>query len=78
VVEFWRAWLTVWQSFEYEPRHWHDDGDHVVVEYVQRGRLAQGPEYATLMSNVFTFEDEQIVRVQMFATWEEAMEAAAQ
>ena len=76
--EFWRAWLTVWQSFEYEPRRWHDDGDHVVVEYVQRGRLSHGLEYATLMSNVFTFEDEKVVRVQMFAAWKEALEAAAQ
>jgi len=75
--EFWRAWLTVWESFGYEPRRWHDGGDHVVVEFVQRGRLRAGLEYATLMSNVWTFEDEKVVRLQMFVTWDEAMAAAA-
>jgi hypothetical protein len=38
--QFWRAWLTVWESFEYEPRRWHDDGDHVVG--VCAARSAQG------------------------------------
>ena len=75
--EFWRAWLTVWESFGYEPRRWHDGGDHVVVEFVQRGRLRAGLEYATLMSNVWTFEDKKVVRLQMFVTWDEAMAAAA-
>ena len=75
--EFWRTWLTVWESFEYQPRRWHDGGDRVVVEFVQRGRLKGGLEYATLMSNVWTFEDERIVRLQMFVTWEEAIDAIA-
>jgi hypothetical protein len=63
--EFWRTWLTVWESFGYEPRRWHDGGDRVVVEFVQQGRLKGGLEYATLMSDVWTFEDDVIVRLQM-------------
>lgn len=75
--EFWRTWLIVWESFEYKPRRWHDGGDRVAVEFVQRGRLRGGLVYATLASNVWTFEDDKVVRLQMFETWEEAMGAVA-
>jgi ketosteroid isomerase-like protein len=76
--EFWRSWLLPWESFEYAPKRWHDAGDRVVVELVQRGRLVNGLEYSTPICNVWTFEAEQVLRLQMFVTWEEAMEAAAQ
>jgi ketosteroid isomerase-like protein len=75
--EFWRAWLSVWESFEYEPRRWLDGGDRVVVELVQRGRTREGLAYATPICNVWTFEDETVVRLQFFVTWEEAMSAIA-
>jgi len=74
--EFWRTWLTPWESFEYTPKQWRDAGDRVVVELVQRGRLASGLDYATPISNVWTLEGEAVVRLQMFITWEEALEAA--
>ena len=76
--EFWRAWLTAWESFEYEPLRWHDGGDRVVVEFVQRGRLRGGLEYETPLSNVWTFEDEKVVRLQLFGTWQAAMKATAE
>ena len=74
--EFWRTWLIPWESFEYTPKRWRDAGDRVVVELVQRGRLASGLDYATHISNVWTFEGEAVVRLQMFMTWDEAREAA--
>jgi ketosteroid isomerase-like protein len=74
--EFWRAWLIPWESFEYTPKRWRDAGDRVVVELVQRGRLANGLDYATQISNVWTFEGEAVVRLQFFVTWDEALEAA--
>jgi hypothetical protein len=74
--EFWRSWLIPWERFEYAPKRWHDAGDRVVVESVQRGRLASGLEYSTPIFNVWTFEGEQVIRLQMFLTWDEAMEAA--
>ena len=74
--EFWRAWLIPWESFEYTPKRWRDAGDRVVVELVQRGRLRSGLELATPVSNVWTFEGEAVVRLQMFVTWAEALEAA--
>jgi hypothetical protein len=61
---------------EYTPKRWRDAGDRVVVELVQRGRLANGLKYATPFSNVWTFEGEAVVRLQMFRTWDEALEAA--
>lgn len=76
--EFWRSWLLPWEKFEYVPKRWHDAGDCVVVESVQRGRLASGLEYSTPICNVWTFAAEQVIRLQMFLTWEEAMEAAGQ
>jgi ketosteroid isomerase-like protein len=74
--EFWRSWLIPWDRFEYEPKRWRDAGDRVVVESVQRGRLATGLEYSTPINNVWTFEGERVIRMQMFITWEEALEAA--
>jgi hypothetical protein len=73
--EFWRSWLIPWESFEYKPKRWRDAEDRVVVELVQRGRLASGLKYATHISNVWTFEGEQVIRLQMFPTWDEALEA---
>jgi hypothetical protein len=75
-LEFWRTWLIPWESFEYTPKRWRDAGDRVIVELVQRGRLTSGPEYATHICNVWTFEGQAVVRLQMFRTWEEALEAA--
>jgi ketosteroid isomerase-like protein len=70
-------WLIVWESFEYEPRRWHDGGDRVAVELVQRGRTRNWLQYATRIGNVWTFEDEKVVRLQFFVSWEEAMGAIA-
>jgi ketosteroid isomerase-like protein len=74
--EWWRAWLIPWERFEYTPKRWRDAGDRVVVEVVQRGRLASGLDYATHIGNVWTFEGEAVVRLQIFVTWGEALEAA--
>jgi hypothetical protein len=56
--EFWRTWLAPWESFEYTPMQWRDAGDRVVVELLQRGRLASGLDYATPISNVWALEGE--------------------
>jgi hypothetical protein len=74
--EFWRSWLLPWESFDYTPNRWHDAGDRIVVESIQRGRLESGLEYSTPICNVWTLQNGQVVRLQMFVTWEEAMEAA--
>jgi ketosteroid isomerase-like protein len=74
--EFWRSWLIPWDRFEYEAKRWHDAGDCVVVESVQRGWLASGPEYSTPINNVWTFDGGRVILMQMFITWEEALEAA--
>ena len=47
-----------------------------MVLLVQRGRLASGPEISTPLGNVWSFEGEQVIRLQMFGSWEEALEAA--
>ena len=73
--EFWRTWLIPWERFEYTLKRWRDAGDRVVVELVQRGRLASGLDYATHISNVWTFDGSQVMRLQMFVTWAEALEA---
>jgi hypothetical protein len=53
-LEFWRTWLIPCESFEYTPERWRDAGDRVVVELLQRGRLASGLDYATHISNIWT------------------------
>jgi hypothetical protein len=50
------AMQTFPDRFEYEAKRWHDAGDRVVVESVQRGWLASGPVYSTPINNVWTFD----------------------
>jgi len=42
----------------------------------ETGPHGAGLEYATPISNVWTFGGERVIRLQMFSTWAEALEAA--
>lgn len=63
-----------------EPRSLHPsiELDATALPAVPEGNRASGHqgEYSTPICNVWTLQNGQVVRLQMFPTWEEAMEAA--
>jgi ketosteroid isomerase-like protein len=74
--EFWRMLQEVWSELRWEPLEFTDLGDVVLVEarIVAIGRGSDLPIEAD-ETDVFWFRDGKIVRLQGFATKEEALEA---
>src|SRR5262245_10522464 len=74
---FWRKTQEVFAEIRWEPIEFHDLGHAVVVEtrVVVVGRESDVPIEAD-ETDVFWFRDGRILRLQGFATTEEAMDAA--
>jgi len=74
--EFWRMLQEVWSELRWEPLEFTDLGDTVVVEtrLMARGRGSDLRIEAD-ETDVFWFRDGQIVRLQGFATKDEALDA---
>jgi ketosteroid isomerase-like protein len=75
--EFMAEWLEAWDDWEIEPEEILDaGGDRVVVIMRQRGR-AKATGVATEMhfAQVWTLKDGRQVRMQMYASPAEALEA---
>jgi ketosteroid isomerase-like protein len=75
--EFWRMLQQVWSELRWEPLEFTDLGDAIVVKtrLVARGRGSAVPIEAE-ETDVFWFREGKIVRIQGFATKDEALEAA--
>jgi ketosteroid isomerase-like protein len=75
--EFWRMTQEVWAELHWEPLEFTDLGHAVVVEtrLTGRGRGSDVPISAD-ETDVFWFRDGKLVRLQGFATKEEALDAA--
>ena len=75
--EFWRKTQEVFAKLRWEPLEFIDLG-HAVVVVTRVAATGRGSEVSTEMdeTDVFWFRDGQIVRLQGFATKEQALEAA--
>ena len=70
-------WAEAWDDWEIEVEDYIDAGEQVVVLVRQRGRSkATGVPVEMRLGQVWTLEDGQEVRMQMYASPEEALEAA--
>ena len=68
-----------WNTFEevrLEPRDMVVRGDHVVVTAVTHGRGREGIEVTARSAQLFTFEDDRLVRITLYQDTAEAMAAA--
>jgi ketosteroid isomerase-like protein len=74
--EFWRMLQDVWSELRWEPLEFTDLGGAVVVEtrLMARGR-GSDLRIEAAETDVFWFRDGQIVRLQGFATRDQAMDA---
>jgi ketosteroid isomerase-like protein len=76
-MEFLAEWAEAWDDWEVEVEDYVDAGERVVVLLRQRGRSkATGVPVEMHFGQVWTMQDGQGVRMHMYASPEEALEAA--
>jgi len=70
-----RTWLGEWEHWRAEPDEFLEIGDHVVVltRYIGRGR-GSGVEIHQEGAHVFELRDLRVVRLEIFASRERALE----
>ena len=69
-------WADAWDDWELEAEDYLDAGERVVVIVNQRGRSkATGIPAEMRFAQVWTFRDGQAIRMQMYASVDEALEA---
>jgi uncharacterized protein len=70
-------WLGSWEEYRLIPEEFIDAGDRVVVAYRAVGRgKGSGIEVETRMAHLWTIRNGKAVRLEMFRTPAEALEAA--
>jgi ketosteroid isomerase-like protein len=75
-MQFMAEWSDAWDDWEVEAEDFIDAGERVVVILNQRGRSkATGIPVEMRFAQVWTLRDGQGIRMQMFASVEEALEA---
>ena len=70
------SWFGMWRDYESEAVEYIDAGDEVVVLSRERALGRSGVTVERDVGTVTTVRDGQIVRVRLFASWDEAREAA--
>ncbi len=74
--QFLAEWADAWDDWELEVEDRIDAGDHVVAIMTQRGRSkATGIPLEMRFAQVWTLRDGQAIRMQMYASPEEALAA---
>jgi ketosteroid isomerase-like protein len=75
-MQFNAEWAAAWDDWEMVPEDYIDAGERVVVILTQRGRSkATGIPVEMRFAQVWTLRDGQGVRMQLYASVEEALEA---
>jgi ketosteroid isomerase-like protein len=76
-MQFNAEWAAAWDDWELEAQDYIDTGERVVVILNQRGRSkATGIPVEMRFAQVWTLRDGQGMRTQLYASVEEALEAA--
>jgi ketosteroid isomerase-like protein len=75
-MQFNAEWADAWDGWELEVEVYLDAGERVVVIINQRGRSkATGIPVDMRFAQVWTLRDRQAIRMQMYASVDEALEA---
>ena len=76
-MQFNAEWADAWDDWEFEVLDYLDAGERVVVIVNQRGRAkATGIPVDMRFAQVWSFRDGRAIRMQMYASVDEALEAA--
>ena len=71
------SWIQMWSEYDIKVHRYADRGDEVVVLVRERGSGgASGVSVERELGEVFTLRDSEVVRVRLFGSWSEALEAA--
>ncbi|HEX4732874.1 MAG TPA: nuclear transport factor 2 family protein [Thermoleophilaceae bacterium] len=77
VIRFWKGIDETFEDLQLRPQEHLDAGDCVATRLRHHGRARSGVEIDTeLYHQVVTFRDGMMVRIEYFASWPEALEAA--
>ena len=75
-MQFNAEWADAWDDWQMEPEDYIDAGERVVVILIQRGRSkATGIPVEMRFAQVWTLQDGQGIRMQLYASVQEALEA---
>jgi ketosteroid isomerase-like protein len=75
--QFNAEWADAWDDWEVEAEDYIDAGERVVVIVNQRGRSkSTGIPVDMRFAQVWSFRDGQAIRMQMYSSVDEALEAA--
>jgi ketosteroid isomerase-like protein len=77
VRAFFRDWLEVWDEIDWEAEEWIDVGEHVValLHVSGRGKLS-GVTVERREAHLWTLREGKLLRLRVFETKDEAVEAA--
>ena len=76
-MQFLAEWADAWDDWEMEVEDYVDVGERVVVIVNQRGRSkATGIPVDMRFAQVWSFRDGQAIRMQMYSSVDDALEAA--
>jgi uncharacterized protein len=71
------SWTAIWSEYDVEVTRYADAGDDVVVLFRERGHGGvSGAPVERELGEVFTLRDGKVVRVRLYGSWTEALEAA--
>jgi ketosteroid isomerase-like protein len=77
VREALQSWMGMWRDYEIEVHDYVDAGGDVVVLARETGRgRTSGVSAVRELGDVFTLRDGKVVRVRLYGSWHEALEAA--
>jgi ketosteroid isomerase-like protein len=70
-------WIGMWTEYTYEVRDYLDAGDEVVILAQERGRGRRtGARVERELGQILTLRDGKLLRVRLYGSWAEALEAA--
>ena len=77
VIRFWEDIDNTFDDLQLRPQEHIDAGDRIATRLRHYGKSKGGVEIDTeLYHQVVTFRDGRMARIEYFASWEEALEAA--
>jgi ketosteroid isomerase-like protein len=77
LIDFWRDWLEPWEAYSIQLERIVEGANGVLVEVLQRGRLA-GAEHdvETPSAAVYFFREDQLARIEFYLEQAPARESA--
>jgi ketosteroid isomerase-like protein len=71
------SWIQMWSEYDAEVARYADAGDQVVVLFRERGQGGvSGAGVERELGETFTLRNGKVVKVRLYGSWAEALEAA--